>query len=237
MVNLIDLAGEVQELMQQYGDIGTERERMQILNTRAKSIRDIRDKYDAAIVSSSMLHETNIPVRPFAKASRALINKCEKIKEGIEKNWDKTIRDPSIKANFIDPVDDHIDKKIGKNLKEDWRSYIDAKAPKITKASLEPLASGFGDTVEKIAGLLEEISQFREVLPGNLEQIAHVQQAAKEASEAFEKLDKIPEAVRTFLAKAAKGEALLTDLSEDVKDWLIEYKMLAHLRIQFDSSA
>lgn len=234
MSNLIKRAEDVRNLMQQYSDIGAERERLQVLTTRTKMIRDIRVKFDEAQASVSILRDAGVPLRPLSKASSALIMRCKKVRADFDKNWEKTVRETSIKTNLIDPASDHIDRKIQKNLRDEWRAYVDERAPKFTKASLAPLSSsGFGDAVDAISKLLDEISGLRDDLPQDRASISRVQEAANEASELFEELEKIPEAARNFLAKAARGDALITDLSDEVKAWLAEHQMLEQLRIQF----
>jgi hypothetical protein len=234
MNNLIKLANAVHVLMQQSDDIGAERNRVQALDTRAKMIHRIREKCDITKESRSNLIEAGVPVKPTPKASRQLINRSKKIQADFEKDWEKTVKDPSIKTNFIDPADEHVDNKILRSLREDWRSYVDSQTPDIKLDWLKRLPdSVFGEAKRDIFELLGEISELGRSLPEDRSTVARIIVAAKKAGERFATVDQIPEPVRLFLAKATRGDALIVDLSDDVSEWLAKNDMLDELRIRF----
>ena len=231
---MIELANEVQALMGQYRDMGAERDRVQVLSTREKMIHEIRVRCDVSRESRSKLIEAGVPVKPTPKASRQLLDRSKKIQADFEKNWEKTVRDASIKTNFIVPANDHLNKKVLRNLLDDWQSYVDSQTPAIKLDWLNRLPnSAFGEAKQAISGLLSEISELRRSLPEQASTVERIKLAAKEASEIFATIDKIPEPVREFLVKVARGDALISDLSDDVSGWLAKHNMIDELRIRF----
>ena len=234
MGNLIELANEVQGLMQVFDDIGSQRERLRELNTRTKMIHDIRVMVDEAEFSRRKMLDAGIHVGAMPKASKVLIAKSHKVKVDFDKNWEKVISDKKLSPNFIDPAKQHFDKKVLKSLRDVWREYVNAEAPDISKNWLDRLPdSAFGNHKRTLFNLLEEINRLRSKLPTDILSVERVKSAAEEASKIFAELDSIPETVRTFLAKAARGDAQVTDLSDDVRKWLDEHEMLSQLRIRF----
>jgi hypothetical protein len=234
MQNLIELANQVQELMQQFVDIGKERERLRALNTRAQMIRAIRVKVGEVEDYRNKMGEGGIALAPMPKASKALIATSHKVEDAFRNNWEKAVNSSTLKTHFIDPTNEHVEKKLLKGLHDSWREYVDDEAPAIKKDWLDRLPNrGFGDAKKNISVLLAEISGLRSELPADVLSIKRVKKAAEEAGTIFAELDSIPETVRAFLAKAARGDALITDLSEDVTQWLGDHEMLNQLRVRF----
>ncbi len=234
MRNLIELSKEVQTLMQQIIDIDANRDRLQALNTRAKMIHDIRQKFDEAKAARATLIEGRVTVSSMPKASKQLINKSRQVIAGFEKDWEKTVREASLSKIFIELAKDHTERKVLQELKKDWRTYVDSEAPPIKQDWLDRLPdSAFGEAKRSISKLLDEIQDLRADLPDNVASVSRVKESAKEAGDIFADLDNIPPMIRGFLGKAARGEARIDELTEEVGKWLSEHDMLDQLRIRF----
>jgi len=81
--------------------------------------------------------------------------------------------------------------------------------------------------------LLNELKQLSSYLPNLKSEIDRVSEVSKAAGEGVAELEGIPDSVKDFLRNAANGNALLSDLTEEVKQWLANHNMLHQFRVRF----
>ncbi len=233
MSNLIEKSRHVMDLMDQLKGIDDQQETFQRIESRAGQVRAVREKFNSLLASRTLLNDCNIPNSPPKSASNSLINKGLVLMSDLSKSWEKFADDKTLKTQFIDPVGLYAD-KIKKALEIGWGNYVLESKPDVPRTLLNSLsASGFGEKVETLRDLLEEIEDLANSLPSEKQQVERIAEASEGAKVLINELDGIPDAVRVFLTKATNGTALLSDLTEEVRSWLTEHKMLTQLRVRF----
>ena len=235
MHDLIELAKDVKGLMEQWSDIGESRDRLRALQTRANQIHKVRELIDDLKDARVILMRAGVELRKGPSASRQLIKKCQKVREGFEKDWEKTARDKTLNPYFIDPVKAHVENKIDRELKQDWSEFIDRLSPPISNRWLNGLPDNgpIGDAKGKATIHFEELRKLRSVLPNEVDTVERVREITEQAKDIFSELDEIPEPVRSFLASASTTGAKMDDLTKEVRAWLTKNEMIERLRIRF----
>ncbi|MDA8637291.1 hypothetical protein N9L49_01585 [Rhodospirillales bacterium] len=234
MQNIIELASEVKSLMDELSDIGASRDRLQALNSRAVQIHKIREIIDEADTVRDLLNEENVHVRKKPSASKKLIKKCDQVIEGFKDDWEKTVRDKNLSSTFIDPAKEHVEKRVFIELRQDWHEFVNEMSPPITKAWLNslPHTGPLGEAKENVSKYLEEFKDFNAEMPKDVDTIARVRKVSEAAKNIFDDLDDIPSTVRSFLVSASSTGAKIDDLTEDVRAWMTEHKMMDRLRVR-----
>lgn len=234
MPNLIELANNVKNLMGQLTDIDANRERVQALNTRSAQIQKVRMIIDEADRVRAILVDAKVALTKKPVASKNLIDKCQHVIEGIEKNWEKTLRDKHLSMTFIEPAREHAEKKNFNDLKKDWGKFVEQNSPRISNVWLRTLPDSgpLGDAKQNLTRYLEELLELRDDLPKNSDIVARVREISEEATNIFSELEDIPEPVREFLGAASGTGAKLDDLTDEVRAWMVEHGMIDRLRIR-----
>jgi hypothetical protein len=88
-------------------------------------------------------------------------------------------------------------------------------------------------TVRQVREARDEILRLRARLPTGDAAPTTVLELAKKISAALSDLKSIPDAVRTFIARAARREAVVEDLTDEVREWLKSKDMLKQVRLGF----
>jgi hypothetical protein len=234
MHNIIELANNVRNLMEQITDIGASRERLQALRTRAKQIQKVREIIDDANTARSLLEAAEVEVSARPQATKKLIAKCHHVIEGFENNWEKTAKDKALSQTFIEPTKEYAVAKMGLGLKQDWQSFVDELSPPIKRAWIDglPDAGPLGEAKANVSDHLAKLNELRTDMPKSVEDVARVREISGAASRIFDELDDIPEAVRNFLMSASRAGAKVDDFTDDVRAWMTEHDMINRLRIR-----
>jgi hypothetical protein len=231
--NLIEKSGHVMDLMDQLKGIDNQQETFRRIESRASQVQAVRVKLDGLLASRTLLNDCKIPNAPPKSASISLKKKGQILTSDLSKGWEKFADDKTLKTQFIDPVGLYAD-KIKKALEVGWEKYVSKSKPDVPKTLINSLsASGFGEKVETLRELLDEINDLAGSLPLEKRQVERIAVASEEAKALIYELDGIPDAVRVFLTKATNGTALLSDLTEEVRSWLTKHGMLTQLRVRF----
>ncbi|MBO6947188.1 MAG: hypothetical protein JJ855_04330 [Rhodospirillales bacterium] len=235
MQNLIELAGDVKNLMDQLDNLGASQERLLALNSRATQIHKVREVIDEANTTRTILVKAGVDLQERPAASKKLIKKCEQVRESFAENWEKTLGEKTLVTNLIEPSRDHAAKNVTQKLNDDWRAFVDETAPQISGSWLNSLpdSGDIGRAKKDVTECLQEIKDLRSDLPQDETAIKRVRDLSKKARSIFDTLDGIPEAVRAFLRAASGHGAQLDDLTDEVREWLGEHEMLDRLCIRF----
>jgi hypothetical protein len=231
MPNLVTQAQRISELEDQLSNVNQTRGNFDRLKARSEQLQSIRSNLvdlstQLQLMSESKINSTNVP-----SASKALKKKSQSVISDFSGNWVDFVNSKSIKPQFIDPLESHIE-KMKKALSKNWSLYIGEQKPKISSSSLEPLkAAGFSENVSKIQDLLSELDKKASHPPETKADIDRVIEISTIIPELFSELEDIPQEVLSFLKKAAIGRAPLLDLTNDVKSWLQDHNMLDQLHV------
>lgn len=126
-------------------------------------------------------------------------------------------------------------KKIREALEKEWEKYVDSKIPPSQADILETLSKvqGFSDQASTVRSLFAEIRAMGNSLPkeGDFERLDALTVSVKQAWNDLHG-DGMPSQVLDFLKKAHTSGFSLTDLNNDVLDWLKKKNLLGQYAIR-----
>lgn len=232
MENLIDLALEVSKLSAVLKDVSANRDRARALKTRAHAIRRISEKAQSVERDRNVLKAAGIQLTAKVAATSQLKKRTQLTAKSFAENWEKTAEDKNLQQNFIDPVNETLD-KISKELKKDWEGFVSQAEQAVRREWLHRLPDkAFGKTKQKMSSIEAELAGIKRTIPEDPSSVVRVTEIVEEAAPILAELENTPQSVREFLAKADSGRAVIEDLTEEVRTWLAKQEMLGLLRIK-----
>ncbi|MBW4558089.1 MAG: hypothetical protein KME59_19575 [Trichormus sp. ATA11-4-KO1] len=122
------------------------------------------------------------------------------------------------------------------SLIQAWKSYLNQYLPSTKKEMLEIFAEvvTLRSTIHKIYTLDKQIQEVE--FPKNSEEFDRIDNLINELRLCVDSLnsDQIPEDVQNFLKTAATQGATIDLLTPEVKEWLIQHRLISSLRIRLN---
>lgn len=126
--------------------------------------------------------------------------------------------------------------RLQQNLTQAWKSYLNQHLPSTNKEMLEIFAGlvTLRPTIERIYTLQRQIQSIE--FPKNSEEFDRIDNLIDELRQSLASLssDQIPENVQDFLKTAATQGATIDLLTPEVKEWLIQHRLINSLRIRLN---
>jgi hypothetical protein len=233
MASLIEGLQELEAKLAILRDANAGRDTLQGLLARRQKVAAAKASLDRALIHFAIIERLAGTAMGKPRVSSQLRSKPAGLKERLEagsydvsdnQQWDLTLAAP-LQA---------FSTKVEEWSLETWQAHIDKSVPPVKDEVLEQLERlGFGARVREVRAARDQIRELRARLPAE----DSVLQTALELNDLVAKelgaLKDVPPAVRTFMAKASKREAVLDDLTADVSKWLKDHDMLALIRIGF----
>lgn len=169
----------------------------------------------------------------FKRSAQGLMAKTHQIAEVFHEDKNVIIA-PESEPTFWKPLE-AMPKKVCEALEKEWESYVESKIPPSQAGILEILSKvrGFSDQAGTVRGLFAEIRAMGNSLPkeGDFERLDALTVRVKQAWNDLHG-DGMPSQVLDFLKKAHTSGFSLTDLNNDVLDWLKKKNLLGQYAIR-----
>jgi hypothetical protein len=233
MASLIEGLQELETKLAILRDANAERDTLQGLRVRRQKVAAAKAGLDDALTHFAIVERLASTAVGKPRVSSQLRSKPAGLKEQLEagsydvsdnQQWDSTLATP-LQA---------FSTKVEEWSLETWQTHIDKSVPPVRDEVLEQLERlGFGARVREVRAARDQIRNLRARLPREDATLNAVLDLNDSIAKALGALKDVPPAVRTFMAKASKREAVLEDLTPDVSKWLKDHDMLALIRIGF----
>jgi DNA repair exonuclease SbcCD ATPase subunit len=233
MATLSDKLAELEPKLASLQRAREERELLTALRSRAQQVSNARIALENALNHFTRVERMSGSATGRPRASPQLRAKPAYLADRLEKQIEDIADNQQWDASMLNPLEQFY-KKLEVWTAETWQELVDKQVQPVKDEILEQFERlGFGPRVREVRAARDRIRDLRSVLPSNDDALKVITQLNDDMAKELGALDSIPVAVRAFIAKAAKKEAELDDLTAEVRDWLRDNNMLKMIRIGF----
>ena len=210
-----------------------ERDLVQALRTRSRRLEGARLALEKTLDDLGMVERLTGRSGARPRASAQLRAKPRALGQQLVEADNNIIDNTQWDRSFLTPLEVYTD-KVAQVALQEWQAFVDEKAATVPDEVLDQFErSGLGMTVRQVREARDEILRLRARLPTGDAAPTVVLELAKKISAALSDLKSIPDAVRVFIARAARREAVVEDLTDEVREWLKSKDMLKQVRLGF----
>jgi hypothetical protein len=210
-----------------------ERELLKALRSRVQQVSGARGELERALMHFERVQRMGGSATGKPRASAPLRARPDALAEQLEKQIDNIADNQQWDATMLKPLNQFSEKLEGWTA-ETWQGLVDKYVQPVKDEVLDQFERlGFGPRVREVRKARDRIRELRGQLPATDDTLKVIIELNDGIATELGSLDSIPAPVRAFIAKAAKKEAELDDLTAEVRKWLQANNMLKMIRIGF----